>query len=75
MALGILLLLGTFVAYCFSKLAENLHTPMPPFESDKEFWDYQIKLSGIVDPYERRAFEQKTKNELLARQRAKEQKK
>lgn len=75
MAVGILLLLGTFIVYLISKIGENLHTPMPPFESDKEFWDYQIQLSGIVDPAERRAFEQKKKRELLARQKAKEQRK
>lgn len=71
MALGILLLLGVFVVYIISKVEESMNTPFPPFESDKEFWDYHVQLSGISDPAERRAFERRKKNEMIARERAK----
>lgn len=73
MVIGILCIIGGFLILCIGGIADRADTTPPPqFESDKEFWDYQVKLSGIVDPAERRAFERKTKRELLERQRSKQ---
>ena len=75
MATGILMLLGVFAAYIISKIGEGLNTPMPPAESDEEFWDYFVTLSGIADPAERRRFEMETKRKRIERQRQRAMKK
>ena len=73
MVIGILCILGGLLFLIIGSLADRADTTPPPqFDSDKEFWDYQVKLSGIIDPHERRAYERKVKRELQERQRNKE---
>ena len=58
MVIGIRCLLGGLLYIIIGSAVDKATThELPPFESDKEFWDYHLKLSGIADPAERRKFE------------------
>lgn len=75
MVIGILCILGGLIYIICGSIVDSVdNTPFPPFESDKEFWDYHLELSAISDPRKRRAFERRKKNEMIARQRERQYK-
>lgn len=64
MVIGILCIIGGLLLIVIGGIADSVPTidkqPLE-FDSDKEFWDFHLKLSGIADPAERRKFEREYK--------------
>lgn len=75
MAVGILMILAGAIVCIIQLAAESFDEPMPPFESDEEFWKFHLELAGIADPTERRLFEYRKKKEMIERQKRKQNEK
>jgi len=75
MAAGIFMIIIPLTIYFVISIVDSFTTEMPPIEDDEEFWEYHVKLAGITDPRERKAFEAKKKRELIERQKRQEVKK